>query len=491
MKDRMGIPKVLVDLSLAHVKSGFSGIPQDSRLLFDGLANSKTIETEGLLWSQAGSWRGRPPTSLQEQAVFFGSFLTTGQSNYLIRALKRMSPLLSQGFERIILNPGRDYQLYRLRDDTFQDAVWRMFLSSTIDAGRRQALLKRSYFLTTLGVHRVADGALRRLAPVRLDTHGHDFVLFQDARSISVSTGTTKIIRYHDGIPVFSSDTAASSEATRVHIRGVKDCERDSIFVCNSPSTHHDLTRISSRAAEHSIVIPYFVPRMKPTTGGNINLAELALPRVSASTIGKSQPSDVVAKWFQPTPAGGPPDYIVTVATIEPRKNLRGLIAAWQKLRNATGKKIKLLVIGSPGWQFDQILKEMEPFVSTGQLLHLEKVSQDELRYWYSAARCFAFISFAEGFGIPPIEAMQCDCPVLVSDITAHRYSAGDAATYCDPYSSEEIAAKLDFLTRDENRGEIDAMIARGRANADRFTVERVLPLWEELFSRPPNLSRA
>ena len=124
--------------------------------------------------------------------------------------------------------------------------------------------------------------------------------------------------------------------------------------------------------------------------------------------------------------------------------------------------------------------------MSTGQLLHLEKVSQDELGCWYSAARCFAFLSFAEGFGLPPIEAMQCDCPVLVSGIAAHRYSAGDAAIYCDPYNGGEIMAKLDFLTRDENRGEIDAMVARGRANAARFTIEQVLPLWEELFARPP-----
>jgi len=391
MKDRMRIPKVLVDLSLAHVKSGFAGIPQDSRLLFDGLAHSHAIEAEGLLWSQGGSWRGRPPISLEDQAVFFGPFLAEGQSNYFLRALKRVSPLFSQGFERIILNPGRDYQLYRLQDDTFQETVWKVFLSSTVDAGRRQALLRRSYFLTTLGLSRVVDGTLGRLAPVRLDTRGHDFVVFQEARSISVSPGTTKIVRYHDAIPVFASDTVASSESTRVHTRGIRDCEPDSIFVCSSPNTQHDLERISPRAAERSIVIPCLVPRVNPTTGPNINLADLALPRVSPSTLGKSPPADIVARWFQSAAAGGIPDYIVTVATIEPRKNLRGLIAAWQKLRNATGKKTKLLVIGSPGWQFEQILKEMEPFVSTGQLLHLEKVSQDELGCWYSAARFARF----------------------------------------------------------------------------------------------------
>jgi glycosyltransferase involved in cell wall biosynthesis len=488
----MALPKVLVDLRFAHTKMGYSGIPQDSRLLFDGLAQSRLVDAEGLISSLGTSWRGREIKSLEDQTAFLGSYLASGhQRGHLVRLLHRISPTLAMAFERLVLTARIDHRLYRLQSDTLQDMVWRVMLINTIDPARRQALLQREYFLTALGLLRITDGAAGRLPKARLDTRGHEFIIFQDSRGVVVSPGTTKIIRYHDGIPVFSSDTlAVTSEHGRQHIRAIKSCEKDSIFVCNSPSSQNDLERISPRAAEKSRVIPYFVPRMNPVAGQKVDLARLALPRVSEATLGKSSPSDIVARWFART--GGAvtvPDYVMTLSTIEPRKNIRSLILAWQKHLNTTGKTTKLLIIGAPGWEYDRILKDMQPFVATGQLLHLQGVSQDELRYWYGAARCFAFVSVAEGFGIPPIEAMQCDCPVLVSDIAAHRYSAGDAAEYCDPYDTDDIAAKIDFLLAPESRTAVSAAILRGRANADRFTVKNVLPLWEDLFARPPTLA--
>jgi glycosyltransferase involved in cell wall biosynthesis len=115
--------------------------------------------------------------------------------------------------------------------------------------------------------------------------------------------------------------------------------------------------------------------------------------------------------------------------------------------------------------------------------LHLEKVAQHELGYLYSAASCFAFPSFAEGFGLPPTEAMQCGCPVVVSDIPAHRYAAGEAALYCDPYDEEDMAATMAHVLDDANRTKVQELVERGYRNAERFSQENILPMWEEFFN--------
>lgn len=488
----MAAPKVLVDLSLGHQHMGFSGIPQDTRLLFDGLAHSDRLDPEGLISPLRTSWRGHRLDKLEEQSVFMGPFLQTGnQGSLAAAALSRIHPAASNAFERAVLDARGGHTIHPLQD-TLKDAAWRMYFAATVEPARRSKVMERRFYLTAVGRQRVSDAALGRLGRVSLDTRGHEFVLFQDTRPVSVPPGTRKIMRYHDGVPAFSSDlTTPSPAAVRLHIRGVNACAADSLFVCNSPSAQHDLARISPRAGENSRVIPYFVPTIKPAAGTRIDLPRMALARVSETTLGRARPSEVVGSWFGGIGATKAPEYILVLGTIEPRKNLRGLIAAWQKFRNATGKRTKLLVIGAPGWQYQPILREMQPFVGTGDLLHLEGVQQDELRYWYTAARCFAFVSFSEGFGIPPVEAMQRGCPVLVSDIEAHRYSCGDAARYCDPYDSEDIARHLDFLTRDENRAEIEAMIAKGSANAARFTLNELLPQWEDLFNNPPELARA
>jgi glycosyltransferase involved in cell wall biosynthesis len=74
---------------------------------------------------------------------------------------------------------------------------------------------------------------------------------------------------------------------------------------------------------------------------------------------------------------------------------------------------------------------------------------------------------------------MQCGCPVVVSDIPAHRYMGGDAALYCDPYDRADIAKKIDQVLSGDVPNDLRE---RGYKNAQRFTEQALLPLWEELF---------
>jgi glycosyltransferase involved in cell wall biosynthesis len=415
--------------------------------------------------------------------MFLGVHLNEPKFHPASRVARRLNDRLGMLVERIWLGRNGKRDLTRVEQPLLKDIVFRQYLASTVDSSHRARLTESEYVLSQLGLWAANDSAAFGLKAPRMDTRGFDFAVFQDARCVQVAPGTLKVARYHDGLPVLASDTMVNAHFIKVHTRSVLRCAPDTVFVCNSTSALKDLAQISERAAERATVIPYFVPRMKDANIGQLNLQQLAAARVSLSTAGKLEPAAIARQWFGPTSKGKVPSFVMSLATIEPRKNYQGLIRGWQLLRARTGRDVKLVIVGKPGWEFEPILKEMKPYVAAGSLLHLEGLPQNELQIWYKVAACFAFPSFAEGFGLPPIEAMQCGCPVLVSDIPAHRYSAGDAALFCDPYDEDDIAAKLDQLTDPERAGERADLIDRGYRNADRFTVSNVLPMWEEFFA--------
>jgi glycosyltransferase involved in cell wall biosynthesis len=133
--------------------------------------------------------------------------------------------------------------------------------------------------------------------------------------------------------------------------------------------------------------------------------------------------------------------YLLFVGSLEPRKNLKRLLKAWQSGRfdGAT-----LAVVGATGhlfakMNFDSVLEGVRL---------LGRVEDDLLPGLYSSAAGFVYPSIYEGFGLPPLEAMACGCPVAISDIPAHREVCGEVATYFDPFSPEEISNKLEWLLR-------------------------------------------
>jgi glycosyltransferase involved in cell wall biosynthesis len=477
---------VLLDLSLAHRKYGHAGIPQDARFLFDGLCGSTRVEPSGLLWSSTGIWHGASPATIADQAVFLGTHLEAARPSLLSKLTSSLSPALGTISERLLFAQlRRIYDLQPVRSRQHKEVIWRQLFSGTLEARSRGRIEERPFYLSGLGMQALSDAATYNLPAVRLDTRGFDFVVFQDSRKVRVSPGTKKIIRYHDGIPVLHSDTGPHAGTIKLHAKAAQFCARDSIYVCNSPSAVADLSEIAPRAAERALVIPYFVPPMARVTPTRERLEEIAALRLSSAAMPTSgskaasrTAAERVATWFGKGDAI--PPYLLTLSTIEPRKNVRGLVEAWSRLR-AARPDLKLVVIGRPGWEFADSLAAMGPYVERGDLLHLERVPQDEIPHWYTAAACFVFPSFAEGFGLPPVEAMQCGCPVALSDIRAHRFAAGDAGVFFDPY---DVGAIADGIAQALEPAVASELRARGRANAERFTVEAVLPLWEDLFDR-------
>ncbi len=134
--------------------------------------------------------------------------------------------------------------------------------------------------------------------------------------------------------------------------------------------------------------------------------------------------------------------FILYVGSLEPRKNLLRLLAAWRKIAPA---KIELHIAGASGRVFrETTLVNLPPGVRT-----LGQIDDTQLATRYSTARAVVYPSLYEGFGFPPLEAMSYGTGVLVSDIPSLREICGSMALYCDPLRVSDIAEKLEALIRD------------------------------------------
>jgi alpha-1,3-rhamnosyl/mannosyltransferase len=163
--------------------------------------------------------------------------------------------------------------------------------------------------------------------------------------------------------------------------------------------------------------------------------------------------------------------YVLTVGTLEPRKNLAALVAAFADLPDAQRRRFRLAVAGGEGW-LDRDPRLLAAELGLGErVTWLGAVPDADLPALYSGAELFAFPSLYEGFGLPPLEAMACSTAVLTSRVAALPEVVGDAALLVEPTSVESIRDGLAALLADPaRRGELGRA---GRERAAGFTWER------------------
>jgi glycosyltransferase involved in cell wall biosynthesis len=142
-----------------------------------------------------------------------------------------------------------------------------------------------------------------------------------------------------------------------------------------------------------------------------------------------------------------PPKYLLCVGRVNIRKNISSLVSA---LKLIDDKTIKLVIVGEQGNTADALKAQLQVESLANRVVFTGHVPEDDLHLIYANATVFCFPSFAEGFGLPPLEAMQCGVPVIVSNRTAMPEICGDAAVYINPDDIEDIAQKINNLLNDQ-----------------------------------------
>lgn len=166
---------------------------------------------------------------------------------------------------------------------------------------------------------------------------------------------------------------------------------------------------------------------------------------------------------------GLPEGFILSVGTIEPRKNLTSLLEAYHSLRNAR-PDLKLVIVGKKGWLYEGFFRKLHKLGLENEVIFPGFVRDEDLPALYSAADLFVFPSLYEGFGLPVLEAMACGAPVVTSNTSSLPEVAGEAALLIDPRSLEALArAMRDVL---DNKILRDDLRARGPKQAAKFTWE-------------------
>lgn len=209
------------------------------------------------------------------------------------------------------------------------------------------------------------------------------------------------------------------------------------------------------------------------TVRGEILAAGLAGPdRVRAVHLAPVQeraaaPEAVRAAARERPTAGAPERYGLFVGTVEPRKNLETLLAAWRRLPEHLPEAPALVVCGRIGWAGDVLRRELARAREEGWLVRLDYAEDRELAALYRGARVVALPSWYEGFGLPALEAAALGAPVVASDLPVLREVMGDAALYAPPERAEAWTRRLTDVLEDEALRE--ELRRRGRARAAAF----------------------
>lgn len=168
--------------------------------------------------------------------------------------------------------------------------------------------------------------------------------------------------------------------------------------------------------------------------------------------------------------------YILSVGTLQPRKNYVRLMEAFGKFLASNKQKfgeIQLVIVGKKGWLYEQILEAPQKLGLSDKVKFLQFVPDSDLPSLYAHALCFALPSLYEGFGLPVLEAMAYKCPVVVSNSSSLPEIAGKAGVYVDPKDVESIKAGLLTAVRQRNLMQGRQRIAYGANQVKLFTWDK------------------
>lgn len=175
-------------------------------------------------------------------------------------------------------------------------------------------------------------------------------------------------------------------------------------------------------------------------------------------------------------------DYFLFVGALHPRKNIIRLMQAYELFRNTTTRNMKLVLAGKEMYRTGEMHEYHSQMKFKQDVVFTGRVQDKELKQLMGGAFCLTFVPYFEGFGIPPLEAMQCNVPVIASNVTSIPEVVGDAALLVDPLSIESICSAMQKVVQDQTLRQ--ELILKGSHRKSVFSWERTASLLWTSISR-------
>ena len=263
-------------------------------------------------------------------------------------------------------------------------------------------------------------------------------------------------------------------------------------FACVSGATRNDLLRLFPAAESQAVVIHnmvshhYFGENSSPELVPGIIRTRLLEPDpekgvdVRPKFLTLREQESFYSRNLQKKPFR----YLLCVATIEPRKNHARLLAAWEVIKAETDPDLKLVVVGSLGWNYLKTVQGFRPWIDRGELFMLSAVPAPDLRVLYRHAVATVCPSIGEGFDFSGVESMRSGGVVIASGIAAHREVYADGAAYFDTYSTVDLVAALKKVLYADDAARVQQVLRhRGDEVSARYLPAQVLPQWDVFLS--------
>ncbi|MEK7130027.1 MAG: glycosyltransferase family 1 protein [Patescibacteria group bacterium] len=271
---------------------------------------------------------------------------------------------------------------------------------------------------------------------------------------ISLSPDLPFVLTVHDLsiflYPEFYSPYSRFWHKKLLDIKGL--IARANYLIVPSQTTKNDLQKLFPGTESKAVIIPWGADHIKEAQSSAPEAHQPWAEKLKVQSFGNK--------------------YILYLATVEERKNVRGLIAAYEYAREKKmiGGNINLILAGPKGYGFSAIKKMTEKSKFVSRIKILGPVSDEQKKDLYANASVFAYPSFYEGFGFPPLEAMAFGVPVIASSSASLGEILGNAALLVQPYQTAELAAAISNILNDENLRNVYAQ--RGLELAKRYQWE-------------------
>ena len=271
-----------------------------------------------------------------------------------------------------------------------------------------------------------------------------------------LSVGSKKIITFHDlsfeRYPGFFSRRKRLWQ--RFLMAAQQEAKKADKIIAVSQSTKDDLINLYGlEPGKIRVIYSGVGKQFRPIKNGSV-----ALKLTAQSTVKLKKKYNL------------PDRFVLYFGTIEPRKNLIGLIKAFELLKRQgkRGSQIKLVIAGTNGWLYKDILKTAQESKYRRDIIFTGFIEDKDKPYLYNLAELFVYPSFFEGFGFPPLEAMACGLPTIVSHTSSLPEVVGQGALMIDPYNIDELAWAMEMALTDSNLKE--RLIKKGIAQAKKFS---------------------